>query len=99
MKQTKDQDGKFDFDLKGHRQAVLDSYDPVQKAEEECIRALRTLGMSIEHGVEAFHKCGRDMGRTLNYLMGVNERGEEIDFKDFNFTGFSVDEKCYEEKK
>ena len=42
-----DQNGKFDFDLKGHRQAVLDSYDPIQKAEEECIRALRTLGMSI----------------------------------------------------
>ena len=64
--------------------------------EEEVMRSLRSLGVSTENGIAAYNKCGRNFERTLNYLMGVNERGEEIDFKDFNFSGFSID-KPYDE--
>jgi len=66
------------------------------KEEEEVMRSLRSLGVSTENGIAAYNKCDRNFERTLNYLMGVNERGEEIDFKDFNFSGFSID-KPYDE--
>ena len=60
------------------------------------MRSLRTLGVSTENGMAAYNKCGRNFERTLNYLMGVDEQGYDIDFKNFNFTGFSL-EKPFEE--
>ena len=38
------------------------------------------------------------MDRLMNYLMGVDEQGYEIDFKDFDFGGFSVETKLYDDE-
>ena len=63
------------------------------------MRMLRSHGMDEKHGLAAFRKCNNDMNRLMNYLMGVDERGVECDYKDFDFGGFEIETKLYDEDK
>ena len=38
------------------------------------------------------------MNLLMNYLMGVDEQGYECDYRDFDFSGFKVDTKLYDDK-